>query len=378
MPPARGRRSVDSPTTASVSDGASVAAGPAADEIKPESAEEDTIRREAEGQVAEPTPGGARTDERASLPQSPVRDDPDTDDPQVSRWAVVIFQASDGLNYMSRALGIHLRDMLQDNITTPPESTEIDVWLDSPGGDAHAAYKIGLLLRSYARCIRMVIPDYAKSAGTLLTLAADQIYMAPAAELGPLDAQIFHEGELFNVSALDRARSLNDLIELGVRTALDGGAYAVNVTRISRAQSLREMLRFSAQFFEPIVSQLDPTILHWSNSQLEVAVEYGRRLLESRQVGLSGLEGLPRLLVENYPTHGFVISSEEAVRLGLPVKPLAEYPYAQAVLDLHRRHETSDQTVVLVQELEALADGEVAGGGDGPQGQVGDEAARDS
>ena len=89
--------------------------------------------------------------------------------------------------------------------------TEIDLWLESPGGDAHVSYKIALLLRSYTPKLRVIVPDYAKSAATLLSLAADEIYMARAAELGPLDAQIGYEKEGMTISALDRARSLEDL-----------------------------------------------------------------------------------------------------------------------------------------------------------------------
>lgn len=78
--------------------------------------------------------------------------------------------------------------MLEDGIAEPRENVELDLWLESPGGDAHAAYKLALLLRAHASRLRVVIPDYAKSAATLLTLAADEIYVAPVAELGPLDA----------------------------------------------------------------------------------------------------------------------------------------------------------------------------------------------
>ena len=82
---------------------------------------------------------------------------------------------------------------MEEEIESPKECTEIDVWLDSPGGKANAAYKIALLLRSRAAKLRVVVSDYAKSAATLLVLAADEIYMAGAAELGPLDAQIGYE-----------------------------------------------------------------------------------------------------------------------------------------------------------------------------------------
>ena len=46
------------------------------------------------------------------------------------------------------------------------DQTTVDLWLDSPGGSARDAYKIALLLRSVASHIRVVIPDYAKSAAS--------------------------------------------------------------------------------------------------------------------------------------------------------------------------------------------------------------------
>ena len=288
------------------------------------------------------------------------------------RWAVIVFQGVGGS--ISHDLASRIRHLLEDELDTPVERTEIDLWLDTPGGDAHAAYKIGLLLRRYASTVRVVIPDYAKSAGTLLALVGDEIFMGPAAELGPLDAQLGHEGEGMMISALDRTRSLEDLLEMAVNTAASSGAYMLNVTRLSRAEALKATLRFSADFLRPLVKQLDPTIVHWSKTQLEVAVEYGTRLLTSRKVGMTpGLEGLSRKLVEDYPTHGFVISQEEAARLGLPIAPLSEYEYGQLARLLHRRHEEERSNVVTVVDLDEVARAAQEGSDD-----EGQEGASDS
>jgi hypothetical protein len=112
------------------------------------------------------------------------------------------------------------------------DKTTLDLWLDSPGGSARDAYKIALLLRSIACRIRVVIPDFAKSAGTLLSLVADEIYMGPAAELGPLDVQLDYEKNPgMRVSALDRIGNLNEITEAARDIVLGlGGANSPSYT----------------------------------------------------------------------------------------------------------------------------------------------------
>jgi hypothetical protein len=193
----------------------------------------------------------------------------------------------------------------------------------------------------------VIVPDYAKSAATLLTLAADEIYMAPAAELGPLDAQIPREGGLVtSISALDIARSVDDLADTAFNLALNHGADILQATRLTRSESLSMMLDFSAKFMEPVVRQLDPTLIHWSNTLLDVSAEYAKRLLGMRHTA-PGARSIPNALVSNYPTHGFVISRTEARDvLGLPVKDLGNYPYRKQACALHRSFEEAGTNLV--------------------------------
>src|SRR5690349_379175 len=112
-----------------------------------------------------------------------------------TRYVLAIFQGrghTAQLRTISRSLVAHVQRLLDNTVKTSKSRTEIEIWLDSPGGDAHAAYKLWLDLRSRCRRLVVVIPDLAKSAATLLALGADEIVMAPAAELGPLDVQISH------------------------------------------------------------------------------------------------------------------------------------------------------------------------------------------
>lgn len=50
--------------------------------------------------------------------------------------------------------------------------------------------------------VAVIVPGYAKSAGTIITMAADEILMGPYSALGPIDAQIFHNGKRFSADAL--------------------------------------------------------------------------------------------------------------------------------------------------------------------------------
>lgn len=76
-----------------------------------------------------------------------------------------------------------------------PRGRNIDFLLHTPGGEVDAAEKIVSMLRAAVGKqgrFRVVVPDFAKSAGTLISLAADKILMSDSSELGPIDPQ-FHK-----------------------------------------------------------------------------------------------------------------------------------------------------------------------------------------
>jgi Serine dehydrogenase proteinase len=68
----------------------------------------------------------------------------------------------------------------------------LDLLLHTGGGDMDAAEKLISMIRTHvgAAELRVVIPDFAKSAGTLMALGADYIVMSNSSELGPIDPQI--------------------------------------------------------------------------------------------------------------------------------------------------------------------------------------------
>ena len=69
--------------------------------------------------------------------------------------------------------------------------------LHTPGGLAEAAQTIVEYLRNVFTDIVVAIPTYAMSAGTMIALGCDQIYMDRQSQLGPIDPQMFIGGRYF-------------------------------------------------------------------------------------------------------------------------------------------------------------------------------------
>jgi len=75
-------------------------------------------------------------------------------------------------------------------IRMTPDDMPIDFIIHTPGGLALAATQIANALADHKGEVRVIVPHYAMSGGTLIALAADKIIMDPHAVLGPVDPQL--------------------------------------------------------------------------------------------------------------------------------------------------------------------------------------------
>jgi Serine dehydrogenase proteinase len=73
-----------------------------------------------------------------------------------------------------------------------PRGEDLDILLHTGGGDIDAAEKLITIIRNWVDqgLLRVIVPDFAKSAGTLIALGADWIVMSDTSELGPIDPQL--------------------------------------------------------------------------------------------------------------------------------------------------------------------------------------------
>src|SRR6476660_3387781 len=89
-------------------------------------------------------------------------------------------------------------------IRMTPDDTPIDLVLHTPGGLVLAAEQIAHAVRAHPAPVRVLVPHYAMSGGTLIALAADEILMDANAVLGPVDPQL---GDMPAASILRVARA---------------------------------------------------------------------------------------------------------------------------------------------------------------------------
>jgi hypothetical protein len=70
--------------------------------------------------------------------------------------------------------------------------TDLDFYVETPGGSGEAAEEIVRFLhKKFIKQVNFVIAGEAKSAGTLMALGGNKIFMTDSGSLGPIDAQVF-------------------------------------------------------------------------------------------------------------------------------------------------------------------------------------------
>lgn len=212
------------------------------------------------------------------------------------------------------------------------------------GGDANAGYRIArAAIHHYSsENFRVLIPSYCKSAGTLICIGAKTLVMADQAELGPLDVQLKKTDEMFqNNSGLDILRGIAYLQKEALES-FKGYLYDINVdsglsTKIASDISSKLVIGL----YEPLLAQIDPLKLGEMNAALQIAYEYGTRLDDkSKSLQPNALNKL----INNYPSHGFVIDRAEARTLFNSVEKPTQ---AEAVLVKCATRIPYDKVVVL-------------------------------
>jgi len=199
----------------------------------------------------------------------------------------------------------------------------LEVLIHSPGGHAHQAYRLARYFRSHCKKLNAIIPIMAKSAGTILCLNADAIFMGECSELGPIDAQVRDElekGQDF-FSPLDEFKSVEFLREYS-SDILDYFSFVLEHRGMSAKQALHEAMHGVVGIMNPLYSHIDPSKLGSYRQVLAEGEEYAKRLLRTRMDEGEAAE-LARHLVWDYPAHDFVIDRREASSLGLPVQKLS-------------------------------------------------------
>jgi len=122
---------------------------------------------------------------------------------------------SDFLNIMGPiggGLDTFLLNIVEDLAQDPQKHNKLLVMITTNGGDALTVERIVNIFRHHYSEVNFVVPDYAYSAGTILCMSGDNIYMDYYSALGPIDPQIQNKDGNW-VPALGYLDKIQELLE---------------------------------------------------------------------------------------------------------------------------------------------------------------------
>jgi hypothetical protein len=229
---------------------------------------------------------------------------------------------------------------LVDLLHNIQSGSDLDLMLHTPGGDIDAAEKLISIVRTRVGVgrLRVIVPDYAKSAGTLMALGADEILMSDTSELGPIDPQI------------DLNDGHGNLITHSVQSYLDAyQAHSAALQNDPNNITARVML-----------GKLDPAILKVFEAVRERARSFAENQLKRGMCKAAGnYTAVAKELIDTnrWLTHGQMIGWEDATGIGLCVKYVDPFdPQWQAYWQLycHQRLAIKDSEKIFESEYASL------------------------
>lgn len=183
-----------------------------------------------------------------------------------------------------------------DVLADVEDGAPLDLLLHSPGGDGETAVRVAKMCHAKRDDFRVLVPDQAKSAGTILALGAESIVMSDTSDLGPVDPQIFMPRRNEWVPAKGIEEAVRDLDE---RVKSNPDAYPL---------------------YASLLADIDAVVLQRAraaNQRVEALVE---EALQCRHTpGDKPADELANELV-SFDVHSAFVGHEKARELGLPVE----------------------------------------------------------
>lgn len=192
-------------------------------------------------------------------------------------------------------------------------SEKLDLILHSPGGSPVATEAIVKYLRKKFREIRVIVPQGAMSAGTMLACAANSIVMGKHSFLGPIDPQFILQTPLGN--RMVPAQAILDQFELAKNEC-------------KNPQNLGPWL--------PILSQYGPGLLVECKNAIALSRKLagdwlGQFMLAGQKRASHRASILARSLADHkkYKSHGRHLDRDDCKKLGLVIEDLETDPIFQ-------------------------------------------------
>lgn len=115
---------------------------------------------------------------------------------------------------------------LKENSSKDENRDKLFIILTTNGGSATACERYVSVFRQFYKEVNFIIPDYAYSAGTILTMSGDNIYMDYLSVLGPIDPQVMNKDGHY-VPALGYLDKINELLKKAEEHTLSDAEFLI-------------------------------------------------------------------------------------------------------------------------------------------------------
>lgn len=193
--------------------------------------------------------------------------------------------------------------LLEETLYDANSDEDLHIVLGTPGGDGETAIRLIRQAQSRCRELTVVVPDQAKSAGTLFVLGADHICMGPTSDLGPVDPQfLLSDGSLAAGKAIIAAvEDAERRIEATPQTYPLHASLLADISALMVQQARDALARAGDQIREALAC-----VESRNNEQLDILVDT-----------------LKGPLIGEAQSHSTTISAVDAHGFGLPVGVLS-------------------------------------------------------
>ena len=203
-------------------------------------------------------------------------------------------------------------------LATIGSQERLTVLLESPGGSIEDAYWIAKEIRAWCKHLDVAITGWAKSATTLVALAADRILFGPYGELGPLDVQLHDfSGGARPISPLETIRGMEFLRNYYLET------FHVVMDALGPTLDIPHAIEHAPKILAPIATPLYQMIDHRQLGdafrRLLISETYARSVMfrwSPMKNDRALVDKVISKLVWEYPYHGYIIDLEECQSIG--------------------------------------------------------------
>lgn len=203
---------------------------------------------------------------------------------------------------------------------------KLNLVLQTPWWDPSVAYKIIRLLRNKCESLNIYVPWYAKSAGTLICLWANKIYLSSIGELWPLDVQLQIKKwqQIIELkSALEEFQALEQIKESNVKV-LDS-VIQLLLRRLANGVPINNLLSAANEHVAvtswKLYNSVDAKKLWEYSRALNIWFLYWVKILTTWWWKTPDeANAIMNNLVYSYPTHWFVIDHIDWNSFNLPIE----------------------------------------------------------